>query len=323
MRNTYVLLLILLSGCMTTTGSGDVKRHMLMFQTTNAPPQAGWKKVVTPEYELITDLDPALTERAALLLSQSLAGLKAMFGRAPIAVERKITVIAMADTMEYERRFGKKSWGFSVATWDELFICVYGPPDRWFTRSRITFEATHSMILHALAHAVLHRYFPKQSMWFTEGLALYLETYRWLDAETLILGHPNTYAQTAYRSVRSINITDMLAWKSADQRDLQLAGLDGQSWAFVQYARNRETKTFTKFLTSTAELGSDAAFELHFGGRYEELDKEIFAFLRQNQFQLITLRVPPAEPAVVAIEPAAAEEVEQRLKALETVPRER
>ena len=114
--------------------------------------------------------------------------------------------------------------------------------------------------------------FPKQTKWFTEGLALYLETYLWIDAETLRLGDPNHYAYRAYRAVRSINVEDMLAWKSSDQREMQLAGLDGMSWAFVYYARNQEAKTFAQFLASTAELGADAAFEVHFGGRYDQLD---------------------------------------------------
>lgn len=319
----FAWVVVLLSGCMTTTGGGEVRRTLLRFQPMDAPPKTGWKKVVTPEYELITDLDPQLTERAAQQLSQALSGLKAMFGNAPIAVERKITVIAMADTMEFERRFGKKTYGFAVTTWDEIFICVFGPPDRWFYRNvQLNFDAVDSVLVHSLAHAVLHRYFPQQRKWFTEGLALYLETYEWLDAETLKLGDPNEYAYRAYRAVRSINVEDMLAWKSADQRDLQLAGLDGMSWAFVFYARNQEAKTFARFLASTAELGADGAFEVNFGGRYDELDKAIYAYLKKGQYQRIVLKVPVPQPTIVAIEPVNAEDVEKRLKALESAPRE-
>lgn len=77
MKIEWALVVVLLSGCMTTTGSGEVRRTLLEFQPMDAPPKTGWKKVVTPEYELITDLDPQLTERAAQQLSQSLSGLKA------------------------------------------------------------------------------------------------------------------------------------------------------------------------------------------------------------------------------------------------------
>lgn len=170
---------------------------------------------------------------------------------------------------------------------------------------------------------MLHRYFPKQTKWFAEGLAQYLETYQWIDAETLRLGDPNLDAYRAYRAIRSLSVMDMLAWKSMDQRELQIAGLYGLSWAFIHYARNLETKTFGRFLASTAELGADAAFELHFGGRYEALDKAIFTYMKQGQYQQIVVKVPLTEPAAVAIEPASADEVERRLTVLEGATREK
>lgn len=70
-------------------------------------------------------------------------------------------------------------------------------------------------------------YFPRQSRWFAEGMAQYLETYQWLDAETLRLGDPNLQAYRSYRAIRSLSVDEMLAWNSMDDRDLKVAGSMG------------------------------------------------------------------------------------------------
>ncbi|MDP2275349.1 MAG: hypothetical protein Q8K32_31675 [Archangium sp.] len=117
-RGAWVVVVVLLSGCMTTTGSGDIKRELLRFDRSE-PQGPGWKRIQTADYELFTDLEPALAQRAALVLSQSLSGLRAMFGRAPVAAEQKLTVIAMNDSLEFERRFGRITQGLAFHQGDE------------------------------------------------------------------------------------------------------------------------------------------------------------------------------------------------------------
>lgn len=298
---------------MTTTGSGSLTRELLRFDAPSTQ-AAGWKQVQAPDYELLTDLEPELAERAAQLLSQSLGGLRAMFGKAPVAVERKLTIIAMRDSMDFERRFGKRTWGFAATGDDEVTLCLYGPPDRWFVRSEINYGGTQSVLQHELAHAVLSLYFPKQTRWFSEGMAQYLETYQWLDAETLRLGDPNLDSYRAYRAIRSLSIDDMLHWSSMDERDATVAGLYGLSWAFIHYARNQETRRFGEFLYGVAQHGPARAFEDSFGGRGEALDKAIFTYLKQGQYKQVVLKVPLPEPVAVRVI-AASPEVERRIHA--------
>ncbi|MDP1828002.1 MAG: DUF1570 domain-containing protein [Archangium sp.] len=312
--------LVLLSGCMTTSGAGDLKRELLRFEPA-AVTGTGWKRVQTPDYELLTDLEPELATRAAMLLSQSLSGLRAMFGRAPVAREQKLTIIAMRDGLEFERRFGKRTWGFAYSLPDEVTLCLYGPPDRWFVRPEITYEGTHSVLIHELAHAVLARYFVRQAKWFSEGMAQYLETFQWLDAETLRLGDPNLDAYRSYRAIRSLSVDDMLHWSSMNERDLKVAGLYGLSWAFIHYARNREPKVFGQFLAWVAQHGADEAFRQAFGGRGEALDKAIFMYMKQGSYQQVVIKVPMVTPATVVLEQATPEvvsRVETRLYALES-----
>lgn len=304
---------LLLSGCMTTTGTGDIKRELLRFDGSE-PQGAGWKRIQTADFELFTDLEPALAQRAALILSQSLSGLRAMFGRAPVAANQKLTVIAMNDSLEFERRFGRLTQGLAFTERDEVTICLYGPPDRWFARREVGYGGTQSVVIHELAHAVLRRYFVKQSRWFAEGMAQYLETFQWLDAETLRLGDPNLDAYRMYRGVRSLNLDDLLKWSSMNERDLKVAGFYGLSWAFVHYARNRETQKFGRFLADTAQDGPDQAFEANFGGRGEELDKAIFTYMKQGNYLQTVIKVPLPSPEAVLVEHVSAE-VEERIQA--------
>ncbi len=307
------VVVMLLSGCMTTTGTGDIKRELLRFDRSE-PQGAGWKRIQTAEYELFTDLAPALAQRAALTLSQSLSGLRAMFGQAPVAAEQKLTVIAMNDSIEFERRFGRLTQGLAFYEGDEVTICLYGPPDRWFARHEISYGGTQSVVIHELAHAVLHRYFVKQTRWFAEGMAQYLETFQWLDAETLRLGDPNLAAYRTYRGIRSLNLEDLRKWNSMNERDLKVAGLYGLSWAFVHYARNREAQKFGHFLADTARAGPDQAFEDNFGGRGEELDKAIFTYMKQGNYSQTVIKVPLPFPEAVLVEHVSTE-VEKRIEA--------
>ena len=311
-RGAWLLVLVMGSGCMTTSGSGDLKRELLRFEGPGET-GPGWKRVQTPDYELLTDLEPDQAMRAASLLNQSLSGLEAMFGKAPVAAPRKLTIIAMRDGLDFERRFGRRTWGFAHTQPDEVTLCLYGPPDRWFVRPEINYQGTDSVLVHELAHAVLGRYFRFQSRWFAEGMAQYLETYQWLDAQTLRLGDPNLASYRKYRAIRSLSVQDMLHWTSMDDRDLKISGLYGLSWAFVHYALNTDRERFGRFLGAVAEQGPDLAFTQLYGAGGDELDEAIFKFMKQGSYRQVVLKVPLTEPAKVRLEKATPE-VERRVQ---------
>lgn len=296
---------------MTTSGAGDLKRELLRFDGPGVP-GTGWKRVQTPDYELLTDLEPEQATRAAALLSQSLSGLRAMFGRAPVAAERKLTIIAMRDGLDFEHRFGRRTWGFAVTQADEVTLCLYGPPDRWFVRTEINYQGTDSVLIHELAHAVVGRYFRFQTRWFAEGMAQYLETYQWLDAQTLRLGDPNLPAYRNYRAIRSLTVQDMLHWSSMDERDLKISGLYGLSWAFIHYALNTDRERFGQFLVAAAEQGPALAFTQVYGAGGEDLDQAIFRFMKQGNYRQVAIQVPLPAPVPVRLEKASPE-VEQLL----------
>ena len=190
-RLLWLSVALVLTRC--ATGSGDVRRETLRFEATRPLP-AGWKRLQTADYELLTDLDEGQAQRAAQLLSQSMLGLGAMFGHAKPRFDHRLVVIALTDGLEFERRFGKLLWGFTAPGPRETTVCLYGAPDRWFSRGANFVNATDSVLQHELAHAVLSGYFARQPTWFAEGMAQYLETFRWLDGETVLVGEPSAKA---------------------------------------------------------------------------------------------------------------------------------
>jgi hypothetical protein len=314
-----VAALLALSGC--ATGSGDLKREALRFEPS--VPETRWKHVRTTHFELWTDLDAGQAERAALLLSQSLAGLTAMFAKAPVAADATVTVIALKDGLQFEERFGRYTWGFAATSPTGATLYLYGPPDKWFVRGELRYEGVHSVLQHELAHAVLRRYFPVQPLWFSEGMAQYLETYRWLDAETLELGDPNLVAYRSYRAYRSLTLQDMLAWQDLNDRQSTVAGLYGLSWAFIHWARNQQPRRLASFLAQLAQHDV-AAFEHAFGEDTDAMDKAIYAYLKQGSYQQLVIKVPLGAPEPARVEAVTPEEeaalrarldgVEQRLK---------
>lgn len=305
-----LLLAFALGGCATTSGSGDVRRDILRFE--GATPTTGWKRLVTADVEFLTDLDPREAERGAALLTQSLEGLRAMFGKAPVLGHGKLVVIAMRDDLEFERRFGKFLWGFAAVSGGQTTVCLYGAPDRWFVRPANLVDATHSVLQHELAHAVLARYFTWQPRWFAEGMAQYLETFRWVDSETVLLGEPNVKAWNGYAAVRSLSVKDLLRWTES-RNELEEAGFYGLSWAFVYYAINREPERFSALMAGLVE--GDDAFTTNFGTDTTPLDRAIQGYLKHGQFATLRLKVPLKGLTTVKFEPAEAPT--ERLSALE------
>lgn len=308
--------MVVFSGCVTTTGSGTVVREQLTFA---APPAElpGWKRIVTKEFELVTDLEPALAQRAASLISQSLTGLNAMFARAPVKGQLTVKVIAMADGLDFERRFGKRVGGFAASNATSVTLLLYGPPDKWFEREEVTYDGTQSVVNHELGHAVLRRYFPVQPRWFAEGMAEYLETFRWLDAETVRLGDPNLSAYRTYRAIRSLSVKDLVAWETMNtQRDREVAGHYGLAWAFVHYLRNREAKSLGQYMAVLANGDDEAAWAV-FAGREEELDKAIYGYMKQGDYSQFTIKVAPSPKEDVQLVPLSESERGDLMKDLE------
>lgn len=108
------------------------------------------------------------------------------------------------------------------------------------------------MLQHELAHAVLRQYFREQPQWFAEGMAEYLETFRWVEPELVRL---NLGAYREYRAIRSLSVDQLLKWQGSGQRDLEVAGMYGLSWALVHFAINKMPREFGQYMAVLAKHG--------------------------------------------------------------------
>jgi hypothetical protein len=309
MRIAWVVGLAL-SGCMTSTGAGVVSRPSYTFTSVAAAP-TGWSRLETDEFTLTTDLPPAQAQTAAQLIAQSLAGLKAMFARAPVAAKHRVFVYALDDSMEFERRFGRRVGGFATSGETSATLVLYGPPERWFVRDEVAYEGKDSVLQHELAHVVLRQYFTRQQQWFAEGMAQYLETFRWVDPTTARFGDPSLSAYRTYRQFRSISVSDMLGWTTYRQRSTEVAGLYGMSWAFCHWAINTQPAVMGRFMALSAQQGPMVAWQQTFAPMEDTIDKAIFTYMKIGSYQFREFKVPLPTLAAAQFTPLSKAEVDE------------
>jgi hypothetical protein len=300
---------LVLAGCMTPTGAGVVSRQAFTFESANA--SSGWSQLVTDDFTLTTDLPASQAQEAGQLIAQSLAGLKAFFGRAPVVARRRVQVYALADSMDFERRFGRRIGGFATSSGELAQLVLYGPPDRWFVRDEIAYEGKDSVLQHELAHVVLRQYFPQQPQWFAEGMAQFLETFRWVTPTTARFGDPSLSAYRTYRLFRSISVDDVLGWQTYRQRQTEVAGLYGLSWAFVHWAINKQPVVMGRYMALLAQQGPPMAWQQTFAPLHDKLDKDIFGYMKIGSYQFREVAVPVPTPVAARLVPLTHDELEQ------------
>jgi hypothetical protein len=92
----------------------------------------------------------------------------------------------------------------------------------------------------------------------------------------------------------------------------------------IYYARNELPRELAQYMSVLAKSGPEAAWQAAFSARESTLDKDIYAFLKQNHFRKVTIEVPLEAPAIVrvqALDEGATSAVLQRLDALQKAPR--
>ena len=331
MWRVLVVLGVVSTGCVTPSGAssslGAVRRDFLTFTPGSTEAPTRWRVVEADAFTLISDLPVEQLKEAAQAIAQSYAGIKAMFGKLPEAIDAPPTIVALADDMEFQKVFGSKVNGITMSNEKGSWIFVYGAPYRWFDRPVLTQNLKTSVLQHELAHAVLRSYFAVQPRWFAEGMAQYLETNQWLDAQTVSLGEPNLEAYSAYRGIRSVGVADLQTWGfigEQELRDLTSAGLYGESWAFVHWAITNEPDRFVQYMYLLTKGDVNAAWKQTFGPIQPSIDTAVFQYMKNGQHSLAAVKVPaaPAQTVTIAaVSEKSAQRLEAMLEQLEKKPR--
>jgi hypothetical protein len=176
-----------------------------------------------------------------------------------------------------------------------------------------------------MAHQLSAEIWPRQPLWFAEGLANFLEPVFYADDEkNVVLGGVNFDALREYKGVRTVGIADALAWKAglATLAQREAAGLYGFSWLFVHWLYNTHTKELTRYLEEL-ERGSapDVAFETAMKTiDLTTVDQDLFEYQKHGEFEesmrpLVETPLPPGSIRETLLDQFAVKEVKDVLEA--------
>jgi hypothetical protein len=256
---------------------------------------SGWWKVQTEHFTLYTDQPPEEARAAAEALAREWLALSAVMGGSRPPYRAPTTVYVLKSDLQFEELFGRSTWGFVRFSPKAASVFLYGPSDRWIKRTVLALDEKASVLQHELAHLILFQYFPVQPPWFAEGMAQFLETYKWLpDASAVELGLAHLPAYQAYRSFRSVGLADAKAWtEDKPLREVERHALYGYSWALVHYLINAQNDRFAAYLATLAQTQSaDAAYQRSLGDLpADAVDRAVYEYMRAGSYETIVVPV--------------------------------
>jgi tetratricopeptide (TPR) repeat protein len=249
-----------------------------------------WVRLQTEHFELSTDLAEAEARRAAEALEQTRAALLAAAWSKRIGsrATARASVVVLADGLDFERYVGPNYSGlFSDAPQPTIFL--WGAPARWEKRQALGDETTSSVFRHELVHRLAAGIYGRQPRWFSEGLALFLESIVISEESgAAVFGRPNMAALRQYKAHRSVTVADALAWESdAGKDERTIAGLYGMSWILVHWLYNTQPEPFARYQDRLAKgIDPDKAWAEIFGSvKLDDIDKALFQYSRHGEFK--------------------------------------
>lgn len=248
-----------------------------------------WSRLVTPHFELLTDLPPKQAEEAAEQLEHTRDALLAAAWSPTLGGKsrERASVVVLGNGLAFEHYFGRYLDGLFAVFPRPTFI-LWGTPEHWEKRAALRDESTTSVLRHELVHRLATGIYGRQPRWFAEGLAQFLETVSVSeDGASVILGRPNLTALRSYAKLRSVTVSDALAWTSNEGKsERDVAGLYGMSWLLVHWMYNTQPEAFATYQKQIA-MGFDAdeAFRQSFSAlSLAEIDKQLFEYARFGKF---------------------------------------
>jgi hypothetical protein len=275
------------------------QRPALSWEPSAAASGTGWWGFSTAEFTLDTDASREAGREATDAIQRELDALRAMMGNAAPSKVQPLRIIVLANGLDYEKQFGRATAGITSRSPERVTIFLWGGPTKWTSHTGVA-EGVSSTLTHELAHFVLAQYFPVQPRWFAEGLAKYLEPYKWNEEGTSIeLGLPNLNAYQTYMKNRSQGAAEAREWGNASLAEGESSRtLYGYSWALVHFLINTDPQRFAQTMRLLAEHHPDEATAMALGGDADALDKKVHEYMKAGQYHSVVVAVrhplPPA-----------------------------
>jgi tetratricopeptide (TPR) repeat protein len=272
----------------------------------------GWFEDRSAHFHVSSDLSPAAARSLIRELEYLRALLiQALFGE-QVEVPGHVRVVTFSSPSRFED-LGSKSGGYIHRdSFDEPTIVI--PQDG--------LKVSPGVAAHEIAHLLSWHVFPRQANWFSEGLAMFVETVAYLPQQVappvgtrIVRTHqaragrwagetPQSWAERLAQ-VRPVKAADLLSWR--DQRDEASPDrLHLWSWVLYHYLWNQRSKQLSAYQARLGEgaapaVAWQAAFPEYDPARpetLEPLDAALDKYIRTGQLGIYKVEAEVAEPAV-------------------------
>lgn len=147
-----------------------------------------------------------------------------------------------------------------------------------------------TVIFHEYTHLLVNNTFENAPAWFDEGLAEYYSTFSITNDQKVVIGrnvgnHVLLLRQNKMLPLRTLFEVDHKSphYNEANKKSIFYA----QSWALMHYliiGKEGRNKQLEKFLISLDRMPREQAFQQAFEMSYEEMEKELRNYVRQDRF---------------------------------------
>jgi tetratricopeptide (TPR) repeat protein len=151
-----------------------------------------------------------------------------------------------------------------------------------------------TVIFHEYTHLLVKNTFENAPLWFNEGLAEYYSTFKITDDQKVVLGTPIANHVFLLRDSKMLPLKTLFAvdHKSPHYNESKKQGIFyAQSWALMHYlliGKAGKVDQLSKFLDlMNANVDVDQAFPQAFAMSFEEMEKELRNYVKQNRYNVI------------------------------------
>jgi hypothetical protein len=249
-----------------------------------------WREITTTSFVLRTDLDAPSAMRAAEALEATRDALiSAAWPGFAFGNRQPTDVYVLSSVVDFREHFGHDTSGvfFHGSGMSPTFV-LGGAAEQWAVPPRLW--AGSSPLRHELAHQLAAEVYPRQSRWFSEGLADFLETVHYSDDQgSVVIGAVNWPVLRAYGRDRTVTVRQLLGWErpgGAHPPMAEAGGYYALSWALFHYLFNAQPEPFARFQIELAKGTEPArAWQTAFPAfDPEDTDRQIDRYVRHGDY---------------------------------------